>query len=180
MSIEEGYAAARSAGLNVLAQVRAACGGNLDRVRQCLSMTGYVNCTDAFTDQPKVVNGASDLFVDVFGEVGESGACRRGREYAALQCRGRDRNGVGVGDMMRALVLIGFAALLSGCTPENAAPEHRNSDEIARLGPYTHSVSAGGLVFVCRARLRMTLRTGLRRQTLKLKRIRPLPICKPR
>ncbi len=72
MSIEEGYAAARSAGLNVLAQLKAGCGGSLDPVRQCLSLTGYVNCVDSFTDQPKVVNGVSDLFVDVFGEAGKA------------------------------------------------------------------------------------------------------------
>ena len=41
-------------------------------MRQCLSLTGYVNCVDGFTDQPKVVNGASDLFVDVFGEAGKA------------------------------------------------------------------------------------------------------------
>jgi len=72
LSIDEGYAAARSAGLNVLAQVRAASGGMLNAVVQCLQMTGYVNCVDGFKDQPKVVNGASDLFVEVFGDVGKA------------------------------------------------------------------------------------------------------------
>lgn len=72
LGIEGGYAAARGAALNVLAQLRSACGGSLDRVVQCLSITGYVNSADDFTDQPAVLNGASDLFVEVFGEAGKA------------------------------------------------------------------------------------------------------------
>ncbi len=70
LSIEEGYAAARSAGLNVLAQVHAAL-GTLNTVRQCVKLGGFVNSADDFHDQPKVINGASDLFVDIFGEAGK-------------------------------------------------------------------------------------------------------------
>ncbi len=70
LSIEDGYAAARSAGLNVLSLLRSACGGSLDRVVQCLRVGGYVASADTFHDQPRVVNGASDLFVEVFGEAG--------------------------------------------------------------------------------------------------------------
>ena len=66
----EGQQAARLCALNVLAQLRAACGGDLDRVRRCLRLGGFVNCTPDFTDMPQVVNGASDLMVEVFGEAG--------------------------------------------------------------------------------------------------------------
>ncbi len=70
LGIEEGYAAARSAGLNVLAVLRSACGGSLDRVVQCLRVGGFVASAETFHDQPRVVNGASDLFVEVFGDAG--------------------------------------------------------------------------------------------------------------
>jgi enamine deaminase RidA (YjgF/YER057c/UK114 family) len=70
MSTEQGAAAARACGLALIAQLRAACGGDLGRVRRVVKLTGFVNCTPEFTDQPKVVNGASDLMVAVFGEAG--------------------------------------------------------------------------------------------------------------
>ncbi len=70
LSVEQGYAAARLAGLRVLAQLRAACGGDLDRVVQCVQLRGFVNSADDFTDQPAVVNGASELLRDVFGDAG--------------------------------------------------------------------------------------------------------------
>ena len=66
--MEKGQAAARMCALNVLAQLRAALGGNLDRVRRCVKIGVFVHCTDDFKDQPKVANGASDLMVEVFGE----------------------------------------------------------------------------------------------------------------
>lgn len=69
-SVEEGQAAARLCGLNLLAVVKAACGGDLDRVKRCVKLTGFVNSTPDFTDQPKVINGCSDLLVEVFGEAG--------------------------------------------------------------------------------------------------------------
>jgi enamine deaminase RidA (YjgF/YER057c/UK114 family) len=68
--IEEGQRAARLAALNVLARVKAACDGDLDRVVRCVKLLGFVNATDNFADQPKVINGASDLIVQVFGEAG--------------------------------------------------------------------------------------------------------------
>ncbi len=71
LTIEAGYAAARSAGLNVLAQLRQSCGGSLNSVLKCLQITGYVNSDSAFKEQPKVINGASDLFVEIFGENGK-------------------------------------------------------------------------------------------------------------
>ena len=70
LTVEEGYAAARLAGLNVLALLRSACGGTLDAVVQCLRVGAFVASADDFHDQPKVVNGASDLFVEVFGAAG--------------------------------------------------------------------------------------------------------------
>jgi enamine deaminase RidA (YjgF/YER057c/UK114 family) len=70
LTTEEGYAAARLAGLNVLALLRSACGGTLDPVVQCLRLGAFVSSADDFHDQPKVVNGASDLFAEVFGPAG--------------------------------------------------------------------------------------------------------------
>lgn len=70
VNLDEGTRAAHLCGLNLLAQVRAACDGNLDRVRRVVRLTGYVASTAQFIDQPKVMNGASDLMVVVFGEAG--------------------------------------------------------------------------------------------------------------
>ncbi len=70
VSIDEGKQAARTCALNLLAQLKAACGGDLDRVVRCVKLGGFVASTPDFTDQPKVVNGASDLMVEVFGDKG--------------------------------------------------------------------------------------------------------------
>jgi enamine deaminase RidA (YjgF/YER057c/UK114 family) len=70
VSIEDGQKAARLCALNLLAQAKAACGGDLDRIRRCVKVTGYVNCTPEFIDIPPVINGASDLFVEVLGDAG--------------------------------------------------------------------------------------------------------------
>lgn len=70
IAIPEGQEAARLCALNILAQLKAAAGGDLDRVRRCLRLGGFVNCTPEFTDTPQVVNGASDLMVAVFGDAG--------------------------------------------------------------------------------------------------------------
>ncbi len=69
--VEEGQAAARLCAINILSQLRAACGGDLDRVARIVRLGGFVNCTPEFTDQPKVINGASDLIVAVFGDKGK-------------------------------------------------------------------------------------------------------------
>lgn len=69
MSVEEGYAAAREVGLQILATARAAL-GDLDRVNRVVKVLGMVNCTPDFEDQPRVINGCSDLFVEVFGDAG--------------------------------------------------------------------------------------------------------------
>ena len=71
LSVEQGAAAAKLCAVNLLAQLKAACGGDLDRVERCVRLTGYVNSTPDFLEHPKVVNGASDLMVAVFGERGQ-------------------------------------------------------------------------------------------------------------
>ena len=68
LDLDTGYQAARLCALNLIAQLRAACGGDLDRVKQVVKLGGFVNSAPSFTDQPKVINGASDLMVEVFGE----------------------------------------------------------------------------------------------------------------
>ena len=83
--IEEGRAAARLAALNVIAQAKAALAGDLDRVNQLVKVTGFVNATPAFSQHPEVVNGASELFVEIFGD--------RGRHArAAVGCSSLPRN----------------------------------------------------------------------------------------
>jgi enamine deaminase RidA (YjgF/YER057c/UK114 family) len=71
LSVDEGRNAARLCALNLLAQVRQACSGDLDRVVRVVRLGGFVNCTDGFGQQPQVINGASDLMVDVFGDAGK-------------------------------------------------------------------------------------------------------------
>jgi enamine deaminase RidA (YjgF/YER057c/UK114 family) len=70
ISIADGQQAAKLCALNILAHVKAACGGDLDRVKRVLRLGGFVNCMPDFTDMPQVVNGASDLMVQVFGDAG--------------------------------------------------------------------------------------------------------------
>lgn len=70
-SVEEGQEAARICAINIIAQLKAACDGDLDRVRRIVKLGGFVNSTPEFTDQPKVINGASDLMVAVFGDAGK-------------------------------------------------------------------------------------------------------------
>ena len=69
-SVEEGAAAARVCGLNLIAQLREACGGDLDRVVKVVKLGGFVNATPDFTNHPTVINGASDLMAEVFGDAG--------------------------------------------------------------------------------------------------------------
>lgn len=70
METAAGAAAAQRCALSLIAQVRAACDGDLDRVVRVVKLNGFVNSTPDFTDQPKVINGASDLMVEVFGDAG--------------------------------------------------------------------------------------------------------------
>lgn len=70
LTLEEGQAAARVCCLNVLAQLRQALDGDLERVRRIVKVGGFVSCGPEFTDHPKVINGASDMLVEIFGEAG--------------------------------------------------------------------------------------------------------------
>lgn len=70
ITIEDGQKAARLCAINILAQLKAACSGDLDRVRRCLRLGGFVACTPDFADHPKVINGASDFIVAVLGDAG--------------------------------------------------------------------------------------------------------------
>ena len=71
LNLEEGYEAAKRCALNIVSQSKKACGNDLSRIKSCVKLTGYVNSTDNFTDQPKIINGASDLISSVFGEIGK-------------------------------------------------------------------------------------------------------------
>lgn len=70
LTADEGAAAARTCAIGLLAQLKAACGGDLDRLVRVVKLTGFVNSTPDFGDQPKVVNGASDFLVEALGEAG--------------------------------------------------------------------------------------------------------------
>ena len=70
LSTEEGYKAAERCGLSIISQAKVACGGDLSKIKSCIKLTGFVNSTDNFVEQPKVINGASDLIASVFGEAG--------------------------------------------------------------------------------------------------------------
>ena len=70
LDTEAGYNAAKRCALSIIAQVKKACDNDLSKVRSCVKLTGFVNSTDEFTDQPKIINGASDLIALVFGDSG--------------------------------------------------------------------------------------------------------------
>ena len=70
LKTEEGYEAAKRCGLSIVSQVKKACGDDLSKVKSCVKLTGFVNSTDDFTEQPKVINGASELIVSIFGDAG--------------------------------------------------------------------------------------------------------------
>jgi len=71
LTVDDGYQAARLCGLNLLAQLKVASGGDLDNVSRVVKLGGFVNSVPTFTDQPEVINGASDLMVEVFGDSGK-------------------------------------------------------------------------------------------------------------
>ena len=70
LNTEAGYEAAKRCALSIIAQVKKACDNDLSKVKSCIKLTGFVNSTDSFTEQPKIINGASDLIVSIFGEIG--------------------------------------------------------------------------------------------------------------
>ena len=70
LDTEAGYNAAKRCALSIVSQVKKACDGDLSKIKSCIKLTGFVNSTDDFTDQPKVLNGASDLIASIFGDAG--------------------------------------------------------------------------------------------------------------
>ena len=70
LNTEDGYNAAKRCALNIIAQAKKACNEDLSKIKSCIKITGFVNSTDDFTDQPKVINGASDLIASIFGDSG--------------------------------------------------------------------------------------------------------------
>ena len=70
LSTEDGYNAAIRCALSIIAQAKKACSGDLNKIKSCIKLTGFVNSTDSFIEQPKVINGASDLIVSIFGDLG--------------------------------------------------------------------------------------------------------------
>ena len=71
LDLEKGYKAAERCGLSIVAHVKNACEGDFDKVKSCVKLTGYVNSTDDFKDQPKIINGASDIIAKIFDKKGE-------------------------------------------------------------------------------------------------------------
>tara|TARA_B100001109_G_C18816821_1_gene452443 strand:+ start:571 stop:1032 length:462 start_codon:yes stop_codon:yes gene_type:complete len=70
LTTEQGYEAARRCGLSIISQAKVACDGDLSKIKSCIKLTGFVNSTDTFSEQPNVINGASDLIASVFGDAG--------------------------------------------------------------------------------------------------------------
>tara|TARA_B100000902_G_scaffold205135_1_gene195573 strand:+ start:2575 stop:3036 length:462 start_codon:yes stop_codon:yes gene_type:complete len=70
LDTESGYNAAKRCALSIVAQVKKACDNDLSKVKSCIKLTGFVNSTDDFTEQPKIINGASDLIASIFGDAG--------------------------------------------------------------------------------------------------------------
>ena len=70
LTTEDGYSAAKRCGLSIISQVKNACDNDLSKIRSCIKLTGYVNSTEDFIEQPKVINGASDIIASIFGDAG--------------------------------------------------------------------------------------------------------------
>ena len=70
LTTEQCYEAAKRCGLSLVAQAKAACDGDFSQIKSCIKLTGFVNSTEDFTEQPKVINGASDLIASIFGDTG--------------------------------------------------------------------------------------------------------------
>ena len=71
LNTDDAYNAAKRCGLSIIAQAKQACDGDLSKIKSCIKLTGFVNSTNDFTEQPKVINGTSDLIAEVFGEAGK-------------------------------------------------------------------------------------------------------------
>ena len=70
LTTQDGYEAAKRCGLSIVAQAKVACDGDLSKIKSCVKLTGFVNSTEDFIEQPKVINGASDLIAAIFGDAG--------------------------------------------------------------------------------------------------------------
>ena len=70
LTTDDAYKAAKRCGLSIVAQVKKACDGDLSKIKSCVKLTGFVNSTEDYIEQPKVINGASDLIASIFGEAG--------------------------------------------------------------------------------------------------------------
>ena len=70
LDTKAGYEAAKRCALSIIAQIKKACNGDLSKVKSCIKLTGFVNSTNDFVEQPKVINGASDLIAEIFGDAG--------------------------------------------------------------------------------------------------------------
>jgi enamine deaminase RidA (YjgF/YER057c/UK114 family) len=70
LTTDQAYKAAERCGLSIVAQVKKACNGDLSKIKSCIKLTGFVNSTEDYTEQPKVINGASDLIASIFGDAG--------------------------------------------------------------------------------------------------------------
>ena len=70
LTTDEAYEAAKRCGLSIVAQIKKACDGDLSKIKSCVKLTGFVNSTEDYIEQPKVINGASDLIASIFGEAG--------------------------------------------------------------------------------------------------------------
>jgi enamine deaminase RidA (YjgF/YER057c/UK114 family) len=86
VSKDQGKAAARVAAINVIAQISEACGGNLSKVKRIVKLQAFVACTPTFTEHPFVVNGASDLMVEIFGDAGRHARTSIGCALIAHEC----------------------------------------------------------------------------------------------
>tara|TARA_A100001011_G_scaffold369673_1_gene425212 strand:+ start:448 stop:915 length:468 start_codon:yes stop_codon:yes gene_type:complete len=71
LSLNQGYQAAQRCGLSLLSHAKKACNEDLNKIKSCVKLTGYVNSVDEFVDQPKVINGASDIIAKILGKIGE-------------------------------------------------------------------------------------------------------------
>ena len=71
LNLEQGYMAAERCGLSIVAHAKKACDGDLNKIKTCVKLTGYVNSTDDFKDQPKIINGASDIIAKIFEKKGQ-------------------------------------------------------------------------------------------------------------
>ena len=70
LDLEQGYKAAERCGLSIISHAKKTCEGDLEKIKSCIKLTGYVNSTNDFIDQPKIINGASDIISNIFGDKG--------------------------------------------------------------------------------------------------------------